>query len=85
MLNFACKKRELSCIIGNLFIEIEPPCDGCREADELTICGTTYTGARAVLIVTEHGFKYSGDAADVERIREKRCLIGTATTTGRSI
>lgn len=82
---FACRKQELSCIIGNLFTEIEPPCDMCGVADEIVICGTTYTGTRAVLIVTEHGFKYSGEAADIEKIREKRCAIEPKTTTSESI
>ena len=85
MLEFACTMQELSCIVGTLFTELEPPCKRCGLADELTICGTTYTGKQAVLVVTKHGFKYDGDAADVERIREKRCLIGTATATGRSV
>lgn len=81
MLNYACEKRELSCIIGNLFTEIEPPCDHC-EADRLTISGTTYAGTQAVLIVTEHGFMYNGDAADIARIREKRCPHGTTGQPG---
>lgn len=85
MLTFACRKKELSCIIGNLFTEIEPPCEMCGQSDELIICGTTYTGARAVLVVTKHGFKYSGAAADVERIREKRCAIEPKAATRQSI
>lgn len=63
---YACTRRELSCIIGNLFTEIEPPCERCGAADVLTISGTTYTGARAVLTVTEHGFTFDGDPAEVE-------------------
>lgn len=58
---FACTRRELSCILGNLFVEIEPPCEACAsDADELTIRGRTYTGARAVLTVTEWGFRFEG-------------------------
>ena len=71
---YACTRRELSCIIGNLFTEIEPPCERCGAADVLTISGTTYTGERAVLTVTEHGFTFVGDPAEVARIRERRCL-----------
>ena len=71
---YACTRRDLSCIIGNLFTEIEPPCERCGAADVLTISGTTYTGARAVLTVTEHGFTFDGDPAEVARIRESRCL-----------
>ncbi len=71
---YACTHRELSCIIGNLFSEIEPPCEQCKDLDALTISGTTYTGARAVLTVTEYGFTFDGDPAEVERIRERWCL-----------
>lgn len=84
MLKFACKKGELSCIIGNLFVELEPPCGMCNNDDELVIYGTTFAGKRAVLIVTEYGFDYDGSAADVERIREKRCAIEPKTTTRES-
>jgi hypothetical protein len=70
---YACTRRELSCIIGNLFTEIEPPCERCGDADELTISGTTYTGNRAVLILTENGFLWDGDPLEVQRIRERRC------------
>ena len=79
---YACTRRELSCIIGNLFTEIEPPCKRCGDADEITISGTTYTGSRAVLTVTRFGFTFDGDPAEVERIRERRCLIGEQKETG---
>ena len=49
---YACPRRELSCIVGNLFVELEPPCDHCAAGDSLTICGTTYAGTRATLTVT---------------------------------
>lgn len=71
---YACTRRELSCLIGNLFTEIEPPCERCGAADVLTISGTTYTGSRAVLTVTEYGFTWEGDPAEVEEIRERRCV-----------
>ena len=86
---YACTRRELSCLIGNLFTEIEPPCERCGAADVLTISGTTYTGNKAVLTVTEHGFTWEGDPAEVEKIRERRCLQwsrnpGTGETVNRN-
>ena len=30
MTEYACPRRELSCIVGNLFVELEPPCDHLR-------------------------------------------------------
>lgn len=74
-MEYACTRRELSCVIGNLFVELEPPCDRCNNAaDEITISGRIYTGERAVLTVTEHGFRFDGNPAAVEEIRGKRCL-----------
>lgn len=67
---YACTRRELSCIIGNLFTEIESPCERCGDADEITISGTTHAGSRAVLTVTRFGFTFDGDPSEVERIRE---------------
>lgn len=75
MREYACTRRELSCIIGNLFTELDPPCAACdSDADELTISGRTYTGAQAVLTVTEWGFRFDGDPSEIEEIRGKRCL-----------
>lgn len=45
---YACTWAELSCIIGNLFIELSPPCERCGE-DALTITGTTVTGNKGTL------------------------------------
>ena len=65
MTEYACPRRELSCIVGNLFVELEPPCDHCAAGDSLTICGTTYA---------EYGFTFDGPPEEVEQIRERRCL-----------
>ncbi len=75
VLKFAAGKKETSCIIGNLFVEIEPPCCVCKLIDELKIYGTTYLGTKEVLIVKDYGFDYSGNKSDIETLREKRCLI----------
>ena len=52
---YACTRRELSCLIGNLFTEIEPPCERCGAADVLTISGTTYTGSGRFLPLPNTG------------------------------
>lgn len=70
---YACTAAELSCIVGNLFVELAPPCDSCGR-DVLTICGTTYTGGRGSLTVTPEGFIFEGDLKDVEELRARRCL-----------
>jgi hypothetical protein len=74
MLKFACTPCETSCIVGNLFIELEPPCEICAGTERLTLRGTTYAGRRETLIVTDYGFLYSGEEADISAIRERRCV-----------
>jgi hypothetical protein len=49
VLRYACKPKELSCIIGNVFAELNPPCGKCRN-ENIVICGTTPTGEAATLI-----------------------------------
>lgn len=81
MLNrYACTRAELSCIIGNLFIELSPPCERCGE-DALTITGTTVTGNKGTLFVTAAGFDFEGcaeDAVTIDRIRKGRCINAEA-------
>jgi hypothetical protein len=76
MLKFACTKRELSCIIGTLFVELEPPCTACGDVEHITICGTTYTGAKAALIIAADGYYFDGIPEDLNRIRGGRCANG---------
>lgn len=79
VLKFACTKKELSCIIGNLFAELYPPCGSCGD-DVITISGVAYTGERVELKITDWGFLYSGSAQDIERIRKGLCLYDKSTT-----
>lgn len=55
---YACTAAELSCVIGNIFAELSPPCAACG-AEVLQITGTTVTGNAATLTVTEAGFDRS--------------------------
>lgn len=45
MTRCACKGAELSCIIGNIFTELRPPCDMCG-GEAVTIHGITPTGRK---------------------------------------
>ena len=56
---YACTAAELSCVIGNIFAELSPPCAACG-AEVLQIIGTTVTGNAAKLTVTEAGFDFDG-------------------------
>lgn len=74
---YACTAAELSCVIGNIFAELSPPCGGCG-AEVLRITGTTVAGNAATLTVTEAGFDFDGcadDTAMIERMRKGRCII----------
>ena len=65
---YACTAAELSCVIGNIFAELSPPCAACG-AEVLQITGTTVTGNAATLTVTEAGFDFDGCADDTAMIR----------------
>lgn len=73
MLKFACKPQELSCIIGHLFVELEPPCEECG-GERVTIKGTAYNGDKVEIFITEWGFEFNGNAELIEKIREGVCL-----------
>lgn len=76
MLKYACPNSELSCIIGNLFIELAPPCQYCNadNAENIVICGTTYAGEEASLIITKDGFFFNGNPDTMAAIRQRRCI-----------
>lgn len=70
---FAFKPDELSCMIGNLFISVEPPC-GYTRTEDLTICGTTFSGNHGRLVVKgEYGIFY-GLRSDLEAVRNGKCI-----------
>ena len=70
---YACTAAELSCVIGNIFAELSPPCAACG-AEVLQITGTTVTGNAATLTVTEAGFDFDGcaDGAYMQRPERER-------------
>lgn len=79
MYKVACPRRELSCLIGNLFSELVPLCDGeCPNLkdDDLVLSGVIMgTDKKATIKFTDYGFEYYGDVQEIERLRGKRCLI----------
>lgn len=72
---FSCEIRELSCIIGNLFVELEPPCDKSID-DFLVIAGTTFSGNAGVLIIGDNEYTFFGEPNDIKTIRSNKCLKG---------
>jgi hypothetical protein len=72
-IEFACSPEELSCIIGNLFANLEPPCKYVRST-HLMICGTTYSGNSGRLTVLGDRCSFYGVPADLENARKGPCL-----------
>lgn len=73
---YVCDKRELSCLIPNIFKEIREPCCRCKEKiNDIVIYGTTYDDKEATLIIRDYGFDYYGDESTINKIRQQRCLI----------
>ena len=74
LIRYVCDKRELSCIISNLFKEVKEPCNRCKEKiDDLVICGITHKGIEVTIIIREYGFDYYGEPGIIEEIRNQRC------------
>lgn len=65
-------------MLGNLFAELAPICEQCGELqeDDLVIVGySATTGRLAKVKLTDYGFEFYGDIAEITRIREMRCLL----------
>lgn len=74
-IEFSRPAGELSCIVGNLFAELDPPCgvSGCR-ADVLTIFGRVRSsGERAVLRVLPDRCIYTGPPEALEAVLDRLC------------
>lgn len=93
MYKVACSRKEASCIIGSLLVELAPVCEKCGGLPDgvlnlQTETGLSLTGDADVLItghsiisgkpvrikLTDYGFEYYGDRAELARVREKRCV-----------
>lgn len=77
---FACRPEELSCIVGNLFTGISPPCEYERSA-HLTICGITHSGNSDRLVIKGDRCLFYGLPDDLRAARngfcpERRCEHG---------
>lgn len=70
---YACTTKELSCIIGNVFAELSPPCNKCN-GENIVLCGITPTGNAAALTIVKDGFIFEGDQMLIEAIRKRRCI-----------
>lgn len=67
-IEFSCPPGELSCIIGNLFVSLEPPCKYVRST-HLMLCGITHSGNNGRLIVLGDRCSFYGLASDLDAAR----------------
>lgn len=79
MRKIACSKRELSCLISNLFSELLPLCDSeCSKlsSDDLIIFGKLIgLEEMATIRITEYGCDYIGNEKILDKILNKRCIV----------
>ncbi len=72
VVEFSRPAEEMSCIIGNLFTSVEPPCDfGCTPG--LVICGMTHSGKHGMLTVLSDRCTFCGDPKDLEAVLDGHC------------
>jgi hypothetical protein len=74
VVKFSCPEKELSCIVGNLFAGLDPPCNNQNIEEGIVICGTTHSGKHGSLRIFKDHFLFSGDAADINVVRKSVCL-----------
>ena len=70
---FSVPPVQLSCLIGNLFAELEPPCSEPDDPEALTLCGKTPSGREAMLFVYREHCLFVGNPNDLDAARNGRC------------
>ena len=74
-IEFSRPMSEVSCIVGNLFAELDPPCGmSGGQKDVLTIFGRVRgSGERAVLRVLSDRCIYTGPPEALEAVLDRLC------------
>ena len=70
---FSVPPAQLSCLIGNLFAELEPPCSEPDDQEALTLCGKAPSGREAMLFVYREHCLFVGDPEDLDAARNGWC------------
>ena len=70
---FSRPPEELTCIIGNLFTELRPPCNMNRPDLALVLYGITYSGNPGILVIRKSECEFAGSGKDAEVIK-KKCI-----------
>ena len=73
VINFSVPAVELSCVVGNLFTELEAPCDLKLDPDALTLYGRTWSGKKATLTICRDRCTFIGCRDDLNAARNGKC------------
>lgn len=73
LINFSLPAEKLSCFVGNLFTELEPPCSKEHFSDGLILCGRTPAGREAMLLIGSDRCTFIGNAEDYNAARNSPC------------
>lgn len=73
LINFSVPGEKLSCLVGNLFAELEPPCEKDLDPTGIVLCGRTPAGREAMLTICRDRCTFIGDPADLKAARNGRC------------
>ena len=72
---FSRPPNELSCIIGNLFMSVEPPCDLCDHGrtTDLVITGITHSQNYGRLTIKKDRCVFYGEPEDLDAVLNGAC------------
>ncbi|WP_302620137.1 hypothetical protein [uncultured Oscillibacter sp.] len=73
LINFSLPAGKLSCFVGNLFAELETPCEKQQYPDGLILCGRTAAGRDAMLLIGRDSCTFIGSKEDYNAARNGRC------------
>ena len=73
LINLSLPPRELSCLVGNLFAELEPPCGQDLDPEGLILCGRTPAGREAILLICRDRCTFIGCPEDLNAARNGKC------------
>lgn len=72
-IRFSRPAAEVSCIIGNLFAALQPPCDELGADDSIVICGLTHSKNYGRLTIKSDRCVFYGHPEDIEAVLNGRC------------
>lgn len=73
LINLSLPPPVLSCLVGNLFAELEPPCGRHFDPDGLMLCGRSVSGNDVMLLICKDRCTFIGDPEDLKAARNGKC------------